>query len=106
MFRDVPVAPSSYPDYRPQRFALKAKGTVRPQAFTYGNAADERALIAWYRGRLPAGGWHVRKVSLNNPVPGTSSILADRSGEALTIIFEQLADKTTRVNMIKLTSRN
>ncbi len=100
------MAPASYPDYRPTRFALKAKSTVAPQAFTYGNSADERALIAWYRGRLPAIGWHVREVRRNNPVRGTSSIVANRSGEAVTIIFEQLRNNTTRVNIIKLVSRS
>ncbi|MBC5829679.1 MAG: hypothetical protein GIW98_05735 [Candidatus Eremiobacteraeota bacterium] len=105
VFRDVPVAPASYPDYRPTRFALKAKRTVAPQAFTYGNRADESALIGWYQGRFPATGWHVREVRRNNPVRGMSSIIADRTGEAVTIIFEQLSNKTTRVNIIKLVSR-
>jgi len=106
VFADVPVAPASYPDYHPNRFVLKAKGTVAPEAFTYGNRADERALIAWYRVRLPANGWRVREVRRNSPVRGTSSIVAVRSGEAVTIIFEQLPNRTTRVNVIKLVSRS
>lgn len=106
VFGDVAVAPRSYPDYHPNRFALKAKRTVAPQAFTYGNAADERSLIAWYQGRLPAAGWHLREVRRNNPIRGMSSMVANRTGEAVTIIFEQLPNKTTRVNIIKLVSRS
>lgn len=105
VFGDVAVAPRSYPDYRPNRFALKAKSTVAPQAFTYGNAADPRALIVWYQGRLPAVGWHIREVRRNSPIRGMSSIIAERAGEAVTIIFEQLPNKSSRINIIKLVSR-
>ena len=106
VFRDVPVAPNSYPDYHPNRFALKAKPTVAPQAFTYGNRADDIALIAWYQRRLPATGWRVREIRRNSPIRGTSAIIANRIGEGVTIILEQLPNRTTRVNIIKLISRS
>ncbi|MGZ3550800.1 MAG: hypothetical protein ACXVAL_01745 [Vulcanimicrobiaceae bacterium] len=103
IFNDVPIAPASYPNYEPSHFALRGGPNARPQAFNYGNAAVPNALLVWYAGRLPQLGWHVSQTRRNYPVRGADSVIADRRGEAVTIVIERSASGS-KVSIIKLVS--
>ncbi|PZR57320.1 MAG: hypothetical protein DLM50_06280 [Candidatus Meridianibacter frigidus] len=72
-----------------------------PQAFNYGNRADAKSMLVWYRGHLPHYGWHVQQERINYPGPGDRSIIGTRSGQAVTIVIDTTR-YGCRVSVIKL----
>lgn len=103
IFGDVPVAPAIFPDYAPHRFGLKGSANVRPQTFSFATYADPRSVMLWYRARLARRGWHLAQQRDNYPGPGMSALVANRSGEAVTVIV-QGGRAGSRVSIIKLNS--
>ena len=103
VFNDVPVVPGSYPAATPHRFAVKTRARVKSLSFDYDTAASALNLLKWYRARLPAGGWHIQRIQPNFPAPGAVSILANRRGEAVTIVIEG-ASASSQVSIVKLDS--
>ncbi len=103
VFRDVPVAPGSFPDYGPSHFMLRGGAHARPQAFNYGNGADAAAMYAWYERQLPQRGWHIEQRRRNYPTAGADALVASRRGEAVTIVVTK-AGAGSKVSVIKLVS--
>jgi hypothetical protein len=103
IFGDVPVAPAIFPDYAPHRFGIKGNPNVRPQTFSFATYADPRSVITWYRAHLSRRGWHLAQQRDNYPGPGMSALVANRSGEAVTVIV-QGGRGGSRVSIIKLNS--
>ncbi|MBV9271719.1 MAG: hypothetical protein JO165_11525 [Candidatus Eremiobacteraeota bacterium] len=103
VFKDVPVAPGSFPDYAPSEFMLKGGANSKPQAFNYGIGADRNSVLDWYLRRLPQLGWHLREARRNYPRKGIDAIIADRPGEAVTIVLSSVLN-ATKVNVVKLVS--
>jgi len=103
VYNDVPVAPGSFPDYAPFEFALRGGKNSKPQAFNYGIKADRRSVLDWYLRRLPQLGWHLRDAKRDYPRKGIDAIIADRRGEALTIVLSSVLN-ATKVNVVKLVS--
>lgn len=103
VYSDVPVAPGSFPDYAPAAFVLKGAPNARPQAFNYGVKADRPSVYRWYLQRLPQLSWHISQTKRDYPHRGVDAIIADRSGEAVTIVLVALRDGT-RVNIVKFVS--
>ena len=103
VFGDIPIAPGSFPDYRPRQFALRGGLQVKPQAFNFASYTNARSMVAWYRRQMPAHGWRVDAVHTNYPYPGASSLVNYRRGEAATIVVEPTAFGC-RVSIIKLNS--
>ncbi len=101
VFGDIPVAPGSFPDYRPRQFALRGTLQVKPQAFNFASYTNANAMLAWYRRQMPAHGWHVQSMHANYPYPGANSLISSRRGEAATIVVEP-ARFGSRVSIIKL----
>lgn len=103
VYTDVPVAPGSFPDYAPAAFVVKGAPNARPQAFNYGVKADRSSVYRWYMQRLPQLSWHVSQTKRDYPHRGVDAIIADRNGEAVTIMLVALRDGT-RVNIVKFVS--
>lgn len=103
VFRDVPVAPGSFPDYTPAEFALRGGANSKPQAFNYAIRADRRSVLEWYQHRLPQLGWHVRETKRDYPRKGIDALIADRRGEAITVVVSSVLN-ATKVNIVKLVS--
>lgn len=104
VFKDVPVPPGAYPDYARAAFALKGGPHTHPQAFNFGVRASATDVVRWYLQRLPRNGWRVNQVRQTGRKNAARAIVADRTGEAVTVIVIPLGDGTTRVNTIKLVS--
>jgi len=103
VFTDVPIAPGSFPDYAPSAFALRGGQNSKPQAFNYGIKADRQSVVDWYVHRLPQLGWHVQEVKRNYPAKGVDAIIAERRGEAVTIVVSSVLNES-KVNIVKLVS--
>lgn len=103
VYTDVPVAPGSFPDYAPAAFVVKGAPDARPQAFNYAVKADRSAVYRWYMQRLPQLSWHVSQTKRDYPRRGIDAIIADRTGEAVTIMLVALRGGT-RVNIVKFVS--
>jgi hypothetical protein len=103
VFNDVPVAPGSFPDYAPSEFALRGGKNSKPEAFNYGIKADRQSVLDWYLRRLPQLGWHLRDTKRDYPRKGIDAIIADRRGEALTVVLSSVLN-ATKVNVVKLVS--
>jgi len=101
VFGDIPVAPGSFPDYRPRSFALRGGPQVKPQAFNFASYTSTRAMLSWYQRQMPAHGWHVESVHPNYPYSGANSLVSSRRGEAATIVIEPTR-LGCRVSIIKL----
>lgn len=103
IFGDVPVAPGSFPDYAPSQFALRGGANSKPQAFNYAIKADRRSVVDWYERRLPQLGWRVRETKHDYPRKGIDALIADRRGEAITVVVSSVLN-ATKVNIVKLVS--
>lgn len=101
VFGDVPIAPGSFPDYKPRSFGLRAGSDVRPQAFNFASYADSKSMLAWYRRQLAQHGWHIESLKPNYPYPGANALVGSRKGEAATVVVEP-AKFGCRVSLIKL----
>ena len=101
VFGDIPVAPGSFPDYRPRSFALRGSLQVKPQAFNFASYTNASTMLAWYRRQMPSHGWHVDAVHANYPYTGANSLVSSRRGEGATIVVEP-ARFGCRVSIIKL----
>ena len=102
VFKNVPVTPGSFMDFTPIPFAINKKAS-RPQTFDYGVAADVNHVTDWYRQRLVRMGWHLQQTHVDYPAKGDNVVIADRTGEAVTVVM--FARRYgTRVELIKLIS--
>ena len=102
VLKDVPVTPGSFMDFSAIPFALNKK-ISHPQTFNYGVAADVNHVTDWYRRRLVQMGWHLQQTHVNYPGKGDNAVVADRAGEAVTVVM--FARRYgTRVELIKLIS--
>jgi hypothetical protein len=103
VFKDVPVAPGGFPDYTPAAFVIKGGPNARPQAFNYAVRSDRPSVYRWYVGRLPQLSWHIQQLKRDYPRRGVDAIIADRAGEAVTIMLLTVRNGT-RVNIVKFVS--
>ncbi|GAC1659764.1 MAG: hypothetical protein NVS9B12_13700 [Vulcanimicrobiaceae bacterium] len=103
VFDDVPVTPGSYPATTPHVYAVKAKTRVHSRSFDYDTGASPWNVLAWYRSRLPKAGWRIEGIRPNFPARGAVSIIANKRGEAVTIVIEGAASPS-QVTLVKVDS--